>query len=172
VHATRHPTEVASALASVLHVSTELSNAIWLKYNLLAERLSRDVPRVFVNYANMLEDWRRQVARVSNALSVELNANNPEVDGFITRDLYRRRHSGPPVEVFGQPWLSRVHALLSATAQDEPVDLGDFDALYDAYRIAERAFRIALNDSRKQLRPDMIRAMTENAPRWTAGREY
>ena len=172
VNATRHPTEVAAALASVLRASVELSNAIWLKYNLLAERLSRDVPRVFVSYANVLEDWRGQVIRVSNALSVDLTPDNPEVEGFITRDLYRKRHSGPPVEVFGQPWLARAHSLFVAAGQDEPVDLADFDALYDAYRVTERAFRVALNDSRAKFKPDMIRAMNQKLPRWTAGREY
>jgi hypothetical protein len=172
VNAVRHPGEVADALGSVLKASPELSNAIWLKYNLLAERLSRELPRVFVEYSHLLDDWRAQVTRISRVLSVGLDVSSPEADGFITRDLYRRRHSGPVHEVFGERWLARAYAQFSSAAEDKPIDLAELDALYHSYRTCERAFRVASADSRSKYNPGKLRAVNDNLPQWTAGREY
>ena len=69
----RHPMEVAASLATraqeraQIPASLELRQAMWLKYNLLAELQSRQFPRVFIEYSSLLEDWRREVARVSRA---------------------------------------------------------------------------------------------------------
>ena len=61
VIAVRHPQEVIGSLKNALpshYVSSpELSSSWWLKYTLLAERHTR-LPRVFVEYGNLLEDWR------------------------------------------------------------------------------------------------------------------
>src|SRR5262249_46567311 len=61
----RHPTEVARSLATRDGTSFELSNALWLKYNLLAERSTREYARAFVEYPNLLRDWREEISRVS-----------------------------------------------------------------------------------------------------------
>ena len=62
----RHPNEVAASLGARDRVSFELSSVLWLKYNLLAERGSREFPRVFVEYSNMLHDWRRRLREFHN----------------------------------------------------------------------------------------------------------
>jgi chlorite dismutase len=46
-------------------VSPTLAGALWLKTNLIAERHTRDVPRVFIDYANLVEDWQREMERIS-----------------------------------------------------------------------------------------------------------
>jgi hypothetical protein len=70
VIAVRHPTEVAASMSAFMRqpVSLECANAFWLKRNLLAEHTSRDLPRVFVEYRNLMSDWRKVVARISAAL--------------------------------------------------------------------------------------------------------
>lgn len=68
VIAVRHPTEVIASVAAQADASPEFSSALWLKFNLLAEAHTRDVPRVFVGYPNLLEDWRTEMKRISVAL--------------------------------------------------------------------------------------------------------
>jgi hypothetical protein len=133
----RHPQEVVASLDVRDRASPELSSALWLKYNLLAERQSRGAARVFVDYLKLLTDWRSEVSRISAALSVDLSARDEStIEGFLQRDLRRQRHEGPVTEVFGQPWVSR----------DEPLDTAALDEVFDAYRACERAFRVALED--------------------------
>jgi Sulfotransferase family len=147
--AIRHPDEVASSLAARDQASLELSLALWLKSNLLAERASRALPRVFVDYSNLLADWRREVRRVASALSVELSFRNESaIRGFLRQDLRRQRHDGRISEVFGAPWISQVYGALTAAARDEPLDTALLDAVFDSFRASERAFRVALEEYR------------------------
>jgi hypothetical protein len=82
VIAVRHPQAVIASLAAQVRasaharVSSELSGALWLKYSLLAERHTRGLPRVFVEYANLLDDWRREVKRISAALPIDLTTRD------------------------------------------------------------------------------------------------
>jgi hypothetical protein len=143
----RHPQEVAASLEARDRASPELSSALWLKYNLLAERQSRDVPRVFVEYVKLLTDWRGEVSRIAAALSIDLSVREEgAIEEFLQHDLRRQRHNGQVTESFGQPWVSRVYEALSAAARDEPVDTVALDEVFDAYRACERAFRVALED--------------------------
>jgi hypothetical protein len=143
----RHPSEVSASLAVRDRASFELSNALWLKYNLLAERRSRGLPRVFVEYPNLLNDWRHEVARISEALSVDLsNSDGPRIDEFLRKELHRQRSKGEPAEAFSEPWVGQVYAAFSAAARNEPVDPRLMDEIFSAYRACERVFRISLHD--------------------------
>jgi hypothetical protein len=143
----RHPQEVTASLEARDRASPELSSALWLKYNLLAERQSRGVPRVFVDYLKLLTDWRVEVSRMSSALSVDLSVCDAgAIEEFLRHDLRRQRHSGQVNEIFGQPWVSKVYGALSAAASDEPVDTLVLDEVFAAYRMCERGFRVALED--------------------------
>jgi len=147
VLAVRHPQEVISSWAKLMHSSPELGGALWLKSNLLAERCTRDTPRVFVEYANVLEDWRREVKRISAALAIDLNARDERlVDAFLEPSLRRERHRGPLMEPFGTDWTTTVYEALSAAARDEPWDEGALDRVFEAYRATDHAFRTAYED--------------------------
>ena len=153
VIAVRHPQEVIASLAkragsqNYVRDSPELTCAWWLKYTLLAERDTRGVPRVFVEYANLLEDWRQEVKRISVALGLDLNAPDEDsIDAFLTPGLRHHQHSGPLVEPFGNDWISTVYESLRAAARDEPWDESELDRVFEAYRASERGFRIAFED--------------------------
>ncbi|MGA9492774.1 MAG: sulfotransferase family protein [Mycobacterium sp.] len=153
VIAVRHPDEAVGSLVkranrqNYVHVSPELGSAWWLKYTLLAERATRGVPRVFVEYANLLEDWRREVQRISAALAIDLNAPDENaIDEFLTPELQHHRHDGPVAEPFGGDWISAVYQALRAAARDEPWDESELDRVFDAYRASERGFRTAFED--------------------------
>jgi hypothetical protein len=158
VIAVRHPHEVIGSLEkraarqNYVEASPALTSAWWLKYTLLAERDTRDVPRVFVEYANLLEDWRREVKRISTALEIDLNTDEGTVDEFLTLDLRHHRNGGPVSEPFGTDWMSVVYEALGAAARDEPCDEPALDRVFEAYRASERGFRTAFEDSHRYLR--------------------
>ncbi|OBH87366.1 hypothetical protein A5681_01520 [Mycobacterium scrofulaceum] len=147
VIAVRQPQEVIKSISASWRVSPALAGAIWLKYNLLAERHTRGVTRVFVEYANLLDDWRQEMKRISVALPDELCTGEEEaVENFLRPDLRRQRHCGPVVDLFGTDWISAVYETLYAAALDEPVDAAVLDRVFDSYRASERDFRNAFYD--------------------------
>jgi hypothetical protein len=144
----RHPQEVIASGEAALLAQPELASALWLKYNLLAERDSRGLPRVFVDYANFLDDWRREVKRVSAALGVDLESRDEgAIDDFLTSDLHRQQHTGPVTEPFGTDWISVVYDALCAATRDEAWDQAALDRVYAGYRASERGFRAVFENS-------------------------
>jgi hypothetical protein len=151
VNAVRHPQEVIASFQQVggrlnAGVSPELAGALWLKYNLLAEKQTRSMPRVFVEYANLLQDWHREVDRISTALGIILNTENGAVEEFLAQDLRHQHHSGPVAELFGLDWFSTVYEALGAAGRDESWNESSLDRVFEEYRVRERGFRMAFND--------------------------
>ncbi|MUM19294.1 sulfotransferase family protein [Mycobacterium sp. CBMA271] len=168
VIAVRHPTEVIASVAAQMSASTEFSSALWLKFNLLAEANTRDVPRVFVGYANLLEDWRREMKRISVALGLNLDARDETaIEGFLETDLRRQRYRGPVTEPFGTDWMSVAYETLCEAACDEPWDQSTLDNVFEAYRTSERGFRAMVEDSQRfqklsrRTRPSMMKLVYE-----------
>jgi hypothetical protein len=144
VIAVRHPQESIASGAAAFHIPPELGSPVWLKYSLLSERVTRDLPRVFVDYANLMDDWRREVKRISVALGIDLNPRDEgAVDDFLTPDLHRQSLTGPVEEPFGTDWFSAVDEALHAAARDEPVDQPALDRVFEGYRTSEQGFRAA-----------------------------
>ena len=147
----RHPDQVAASLAARDGVSPELSSVLWLKYNFLAERSSRKLPRVFVEYLNFLSDWRKEIGRISERLAVDLSdADAVAINGFLDPNLHRQRSCGKPGDIFGQTWTSDTYAALSAAARDEPLNLRKIDAMFSAFVACERTFRRSLEEFRQR----------------------
>src|SRR5699024_8729615 len=112
-----------ASLAEAGNVPQELANALWLKYSLLAEKTTRGMPRVFVEYAELLEDWRRVSKRISTTLAIDLDApDEPAIDEFLSPDLRHQRHGGRIKDPFGSDWMSVVYEASLAAARDETVD--------------------------------------------------
>ncbi len=146
VIAVRDPQEVVASLSTFMKASPHLSTGLWLKYNLLAERETRGLPRVFIDYANFLDDWRREMKRISDVLPIELEPDEEAVAKFLDQGLRRQRECGPVTEYFGTDWLSASYAELRSAARDEPWDQSVLDRVFDGYRMTEHGFRTALKD--------------------------
>ncbi|VEG55265.1 Uncharacterised protein [Mycolicibacterium aurum] len=156
VVAMRHPEEASASIGkrasqqNYVRPSPELSSAWWLKYTLLAEKDTRDVPRVIVDFGNLLDDWRREVKRISSALHLDLDRQDEAViDDFLSPSLRHHRHRGCVNEPFGTDWVGAVYAELTAAACDEPWDQAVLDRVFDAYEASERGFRTAIEDSQR-----------------------
>lgn len=168
VIAVRHPQEVIASVAAQISASPDLLSALWLKFNLLAERNTRGMPRVFVEYANVLDDWRREVKRISAALRIDLDARNDgAIDEFLKPDLRRQRYSGPVTEPFGTDWVSAVYETLGAAARDEPWDHSALDHAFEAYQASAHGFRTVFDDFRRLkklnrlIRPSIFKLIME-----------
>jgi hypothetical protein len=137
----RHPQEVIASLAARYRASPELSGALWLKYTLLSDRRTRGLPRVFVEYANLVDNWRREIKRISTALPIDLDTRDEgAIEEFLTPDLRRQPYCIPVTESFGAGWFSAVYEALGAAARDEPWDQSALDRVFEAYRAREHGF--------------------------------
>lgn len=170
VIAVRHPEEVISSVAASWQIAPELSSALWLKYNLLAERDTRGIPRVFIEYPKLLDDWRTEIKRVSMALPIDLDTEGEDaVEAFLTPDLRRQRSLGSVTNRFGTDWISAVYDAQCMAARDECPDENILDRIYESYRASERDFRSAFEDYRKLtggvrsriFRPALVKPMIE-----------
>jgi hypothetical protein len=147
----RHPDQVAASLAARDGLSAELSNVLWLKYNFLAERSSRDLQRVFVEYVSFLSDWRKEIGRISERLAVDLrDTDEAAINRFLDSSLHRQRSCSKPSDMLGQPWTSDTYLALSAAARDEPLDLQKIDVMFSAFVACERTFRRSLDEFRQR----------------------
>jgi len=98
---------------------------LWTAYMLAAEAYTRDLPRVFVAYDAMLDDWRTQVARIEAAHGAPLPRMTPKaakaIDGFLSPDL---RHNHGLGELADIPELGAcvqaAYDWFAAAARDEP----------------------------------------------------
>jgi hypothetical protein len=171
VIALREPQEVVASMQSFGHHPV-LMYALWLKYNLLAERNSRDYSRVFIEYPNLLSDWRTQMRRAADALHVPLQLQNEEaIDAFLTRDLHRHRSAGPREEVFGVPWISRVYSSLSGLAADAAATPAELDEIYRARVACEQTFKTSSVEYGKYP-PGIFFHDTLRQQHWQAGRDF
>jgi hypothetical protein len=140
VVAVRHPAEVAASLAARDGVPTELSDTLWLKYNLLAEQRSREIPRVFVEYPNLLTDWKREVDRIGKILAFDLSSTQDvEIDAFLSPNLRRQRASLETEALSGPTRAQRVYAMLSAASRDEAFSGAEMKNLIAAHMASDEA---------------------------------
>jgi hypothetical protein len=149
VIAVRHPQEVMASFGAMYEASPELSGALWLKYTLMAERMTRGMPRVFVDYANLLDDWHLEVKRISTALQIDLDTPDSDaIEEFLTPDLRRQSGSGPVGDIVGTDWMATVYEASRAAARDEPWEASELDRVFEAYGADDTIFRAAFDEFR------------------------
>lgn len=99
VHCLREPAEVAASLARRDGTTPERAELLWLQHVAAAERTTRDLPRVFVRYEDLLADWRRVVATIARLLPggmLDAAAAAEEVGHFLDPSLRRQHRSSDP----------------------------------------------------------------------------
>ena len=159
VIAVRHPAECIGSIEkrtrrqNYVRASPELISAWWLKYTLLAERDTRDERRVFVEYPNLLKDWRQEVKRISTALEIDLEVQDEAaIEHFLTPSLRHHWNTGAVTEPFGTDWIGTTYDAMSAAAQDQAWDAVALDRVFEEYGMSERGFRTAFEDVRRYRR--------------------
>ena len=70
VLATRSPAEVGASLCHRDPLTPSSADLLWLRYTGDSEKCSRDLPRVCVDYAGLLADWKTTLDRAGAALGI------------------------------------------------------------------------------------------------------
>jgi hypothetical protein len=109
----RHPTEVVGSRTAYYGKFKDERQARdyaiskvagWINVSLLNERQTRQQPRVYLRYTDLLADWRTALTTVADKLSLQYNADlrtgdpNP-VDEFITPSLHRIKTNWEELDV-------------------------------------------------------------------------
>jgi glycosyltransferase involved in cell wall biosynthesis len=131
----RHPSSVAASLQARDGIPEELSRFYWLRHLLDAEAATRDLPRAFVRYEALLEDWRAALQPVASQLGVEWPIAAEKVAAEIDAFLQPEHDHGPPVEPHGSgrdPIWRCYEALLRLPAADAAAELDALGASFDA----------------------------------------
>jgi hypothetical protein len=122
----RHPFEVARSLEERNGIPFHEGCLLWLRHVIEAERTTRQIPRVFVNYESLLENWFPEVDRVAEALRVPRPSASDEAAVAMTEFLSPRlRHHAFSLDELDTrtdvvDWIPRgYHALRSLTANGE-----------------------------------------------------
>jgi hypothetical protein len=89
----RHPLEVAESLSARSGSPLQKSLMLWTSYMLAVERDTREAPRLFVSYSDLLNDWRGVLGRIEAALGQALPPRAPGVEAEIEQFLSKsHRH--------------------------------------------------------------------------------
>ena len=129
----RSPLAVAGSLMARDGFSTRKSVMVWCAYMLAAEAMSRDLPRAFVDYDALLEDWRPGLAAAEAQLGEPLPAltaaASRKIDAFLTAELRRNTGAGD-LSALGEAGerAAGVLAWLAASARAETPDRAPLDA--------------------------------------------
>jgi hypothetical protein len=172
----RNPLEVAASLARRDGLPLQEALLLYFCAALETERASRALPRVFVRYDHMLQDWRpfaRRLGRISSGrIAQPPDGAVREIERFLTTDLYHHRFDR--AQMLRQPEVPAVIVDMfdrmseAATTGDESRLRTSFDQLragaeamtrlYHGYATAE------LQDLRQQLAS--IRESYETSTSW------
>ncbi len=137
----RDPVEVAGSLYARNSMPMYYGLLLWARYVLEQEKNSRDVPRVWVRYEDLLSDWRGVVKNIEETLGVvwpvDMDAAVPLIEEFIDPDLRHQKK----VEGFSgdgaalKPLVCRLYHLLRS-AEDGPRLWDEMDGISgDIYRL-------------------------------------
>ena len=171
----RHPAEILSSARRWYGTwQTDASRAAsWLNVMLETERKTRELPRAFVRYEDLLADWERELRRAGTKLGDPLlmgmeRSRFPQVDEFVDPTLHRQRRGWEGLEVPDRvrDMAERVWGELQPLADDggDTADLRaaldsshrEYDDLYrDAEAIAQSS--VTAVKPRKKAPPPTLR---------------
>jgi hypothetical protein len=181
--AIRHPAEVVGSQDLTwghrrdddLRRVKETSNvAAWLNVALVTERAGRDLPRSFIRYSELIEDWRSALGRVSTQLGLDLGID-PKRSGHVLDewlDPALRRSQLSWSDLVVPPWLrdlaedawGQLNRLVGDPQDAAAITrLDEIRADYDA-RYAE-AVALTLDEARHQERLGARNAAAKFRPR-------
>ena len=138
LHLVRAPADVASSLAERDDLSLAHSYALWLKYNMLAQRHTRGAPRTFVAYDGMMRDWEATLTRCFRDVPAGLAVTDEtrrQVRAFLAprrRARFETARASGAVEPHLAELVGRAHRAF-ADAAAGMVDTFLFDEIWDDY---------------------------------------
>ena len=127
----RHPEEVAASLLSRDQLPLDRALLLWLSHTLEAERATRQLPRLVLSYAKLLEDPTEVVQRCQQLAGLPITAPSFELLGqWIRPDLNHFRRRPEDLQPNGETktllhWANRVYRALLDPAAEQQQELLD-----------------------------------------------
>lgn len=142
----RHPLAVARSLAKRDGMPQDKGLLLWLRHLLDAERDSRSIRRVFVQYHDLLLDWRSVAAQIATSLALEwptpIESAVVDVEEFLRPALRHWTAQDAELEaIAGASWFSELWSLLSACCNDQQRRDEAFDRIAAEFLAAARPFQ-------------------------------
>lgn len=157
----RHPLAVAGSLARRDNFAVEKSVLLWSAYMLAAEAYSRDLPRAFVAYDQLLTDWRGEVARIEQAHAAALpkldKRAEREIDAALTSELRHNRAEGELAKLGWAGEIAQtVYDWFAAAAGDAASDPAALEAAAAALAARQRELGALISPAARDL--DAVRS--------------
>lgn len=144
----RNPIEVARSLAARNGLDEFHAMLIWLRHVLAAEAATRGQPRVFTDYAMLLDNWEVLSSRLSEGLGVVWPRSSvlsaSEISQFLTPDS--RHYVSETMELASNPaispWITKTYEVLLGWARcgEAPLDFEVLDEISREFDKASVAF--------------------------------
>ncbi len=144
----RNPLEVARSLVTRDGIEEHQGLLIWLRHVLAAEAATRGQPRVFTDFATLLNNWETLAARLSAGLELvwpRISAlSGAEISQFLTPEL--RHHVSDVLEINKNEaissWVRGAYEVLLGWAHngENSADYPKLDAILGAFDEAGIAF--------------------------------
>ena len=129
-------------------LNPSLAQLLWLRYGLDAEAQTRDVPRVYVAYDDLVQQWRPAVQRITEGLQglvfPRLSTSAVmDIDAFLSPEL--RHHSSATARATApafSAWVQEADAIFLrwSRGQEQPDDRERLDRLKSAFDAAASTF--------------------------------
>lgn len=145
--ALRNPLAVMASLADRDSMASGWAGLLWLRHVLDAELWTRGTKRAFLNYEDLMADWKRPVQHVADVLEIRwpipIASASGAVDTFLEPDLehHRLSFSSNANDAFPLPWVKRAYEalrVLTVEASDRAAMLSldetraEFDSFADS----------------------------------------
>ncbi|PSL17618.1 sulfotransferase family protein [Shimia abyssi] len=145
----RNPLDIANSLHKRNRILQGESLVSWLRFMLAAECSTRDIPRVFVHYDDLLVDWRQVTDRISANLDLiwpNTSASAAKkIDTFLS-DEWCHHHAGDAAVLQDSamsPWIRDAYEIMKAWSQDIVAkgDRSKLDKIANAFDQSVPAYR-------------------------------
>lgn len=120
----RHPDEVAVSLGKLHAVPKNVAKLTWVRHFLDAELYSRDQPRVFVFWDDLLDSWERIAADIAEKFNISwprlTDQVRTEIDQFLSRELrhYRESPNDNGIKSLGNDYIDGAFTALKLFSKD------------------------------------------------------
>ena len=183
----RNPLSVSASLEARDDIHPMIGQLLWLRHVLDAEVTTRDLKRTFLDYDDLLSDWRGNLERMQAELGLDLwqyagkdrNVVEKEIDGFLNkgerhfRNTQKALQTSPAVTEWSTDTFRALRRLQAASedskAQGQLDELrADFDkstSLFAFHFAALRKKNTDANEFAKKLEADLAdqQAQSEQA---------
>ena len=143
----RNPLEVADSLKARDGLSLLKSLLLWLDYTLCSERATRGFQRAFVDYDDLMMDWRETIRSAAAHLDVVFptwnTAAEREIQSFLQSTLRHQVYSCKDLQAREDisDWIKITFKAVRALAHGGGADeISRLDHVFEAFKEGQRTF--------------------------------